>query len=215
MTDRAPAVALVDARSSAVAADDDLMVAVRGGSREAFEGIFERYRAPVWAFFRRRVPDEGAAAELTQDVFVAVLEAAARYEPRDSFRSYIFGVAHHVLSAWRRRSHVRGDLSWPADLDPPASGSDPIAVLWIRRALSELEADDREILMLREYDARRVGDRRGMAALADLEACAPHRRPNERSRGRKWIILGPHAESRRTSGRVRDSRAGRGGTRAG
>jgi RNA polymerase sigma factor (sigma-70 family) len=140
MADRAPA-------------DDDLMAAARGGSREAFEGIFERYRAPVWAFFRRRVPDAGAAAELTQDVFVAVLEAAPRYEPRGAFRSYVFGVAHHVLSAWRRRSHVHADFSWPAGLDPPAPGSDLIAVLWIRRALAELDDEDREILMLREYDA--------------------------------------------------------------
>jgi hypothetical protein len=33
------------------AADADLMLDVRRGSREAFEGLFTRYRGPIWAFF--------------------------------------------------------------------------------------------------------------------------------------------------------------------
>jgi RNA polymerase sigma-70 factor (ECF subfamily) len=37
--------------------------------------------------------------------------------------------------------------------DPVApSGADPDAGLWVRRALGQLEEDDREILMLREYE---------------------------------------------------------------
>jgi RNA polymerase sigma factor (sigma-70 family) len=136
-----------------VTSDDELMVAARDGSRRAFEQIFERYRAPLWAFFRRRVPDADAAAELTQDVFVAVLEAAPRYEPRGAFRSYLFGVACNVLSGWWRRTRVQANHSGPADLDPPSPASDPVNVLWIRQALSELDGEEREILMLREYES--------------------------------------------------------------
>jgi RNA polymerase sigma-70 factor (ECF subfamily) len=39
------------------------------------------------------------------------------------------------------------------DFDPPSgSVGDPDAGLWVRRALAQLDADDREILMLREYE---------------------------------------------------------------
>jgi DNA-directed RNA polymerase specialized sigma24 family protein len=62
--------------------DEDLMSAGRRGSRAAFEELFERYRQPAWAFFRRRVTDREAADDLTQSVFTALLQAAPRYQPR-------------------------------------------------------------------------------------------------------------------------------------
>jgi RNA polymerase sigma-70 factor (ECF subfamily) len=56
-----------------------------------------------------------------------------------------------VLGAARRKETRR--RTDPLDFDPP-SGSigDPDASLWVRRALGQLDADDREILMLREYE---------------------------------------------------------------
>jgi RNA polymerase sigma-70 factor (ECF subfamily) len=71
-----------------VTSDEDLMDEMRRGSRMALERRFERYRQPVWAFFRRRTPDAAHAEELAQDTFVAVLDAAGRYERRGSFRSW-------------------------------------------------------------------------------------------------------------------------------
>ena len=130
--------------------DEQLIQGARDGSREAFEALFQRYREPIWQFFRRRIAQAASAEELTQDTFVALLEGAHRYEARTVFRAYLFGIAYNVLSAARRKAAHR--LTDPLDFDPPsAESSDPDACLWVRRALSQLEADDREILMLREY----------------------------------------------------------------
>jgi RNA polymerase sigma-70 factor (ECF subfamily) len=74
-----------------VIADDDLMRELKGGSNAALEMLFERYRAAVWQFFRRRLSDPARAEELAQEVFVVLMRNAARYEPRASFRSYLFG----------------------------------------------------------------------------------------------------------------------------
>ena len=82
-----------------------------------------------------------------------MLKASRRYEPRASFRSYLFGIAFNLLSASRRKTQRRGDVSSP-DLDGLAgASSDPAAVLWVRQALAALDPKDREIVMLREYDA--------------------------------------------------------------
>ena len=70
-------------------ADERLMLAVRDGSREAFDILFERYREAVWRFFRRRLTAEARAEELVQEAFVALWHNAGRYEPRSSFRSYL------------------------------------------------------------------------------------------------------------------------------
>ena len=131
--------------------DDQLIQDARRGSREAFEALFERYRGPIWQFFRRRIAEAARAEELTQDTFVALLEGAHRYESRTIFRAYLFGIAYHVLSADRRKAAHR--RAGPLDFEPSSDSSpDPDAVLWVRQALAQLDDADREILMLREYD---------------------------------------------------------------
>jgi len=131
--------------------DDDLMAAFRAGDRRAFDELFERYRQPVWAFFRRRVVDPSRAEELAQDVFVALLNAAHRYEPRGAFRSYLFGVAFRTMGAARREARNHEALAVDAG-GQTTSTSDPAAALWVRDALAALDEPDREVLMLREYE---------------------------------------------------------------
>jgi RNA polymerase sigma-70 factor (ECF subfamily) len=128
------------------------MAQVRAGGREALVPIFERYRTSIWAFFRRRTPDREAAAELTQDVFVAILEAAPRYEARGAFRSYLFGVALNVLAAWRRRVREPIAPTPLVEVQVPAVTPEPDDVLWVRQALDSLDPIDRDVLMLREYE---------------------------------------------------------------
>lgn len=117
-----------------------------GGSR-----LFDRYRDPIWRFFLRRVTEPAVAEELAQDVFAALLAAAPRYEARAPFRSYLFGIAYNVLMAHRRRA---GQVEVSAvDLDTLGrTAPDPGDQMWLRRALGQLDATDREVLMLREYE---------------------------------------------------------------
>ena len=105
------------------------------------------------------MPDPGRAEELTHDVFVALLENAARYQPSAPFRSYLFGIAYNMLLAERRRTPPS---SAAAGDDLPATVVNLDAGIWVRRALATLEPDAREIVMLREYEQL------GYQAIADL-----------------------------------------------
>ncbi len=84
--------------------DEQLMLAFQTGSRESFAELFERYREPVYRFFRRRIDHAARAEELAQECFLAVLRNSARYEPRSTFRSYLYGVAMHMVYAERRKA---------------------------------------------------------------------------------------------------------------
>jgi RNA polymerase sigma-70 factor (ECF subfamily) len=132
-----------------MASDEQLMLDVRSGSREAFEALFDRHRDAVWRFFRRRAIDAARAEELLQDVFVAVFQNARRYEPRSAFRSYLFGIAYNTLLAERRKASHR---STDALVDVAGASVDVEAGLWVRDALAMLDAQGREIVMLREYE---------------------------------------------------------------
>ncbi len=130
--------------------DEQLMLEFQQGSREAFAELFERHLQAVFAFFRRRLREPARAEELAQETFLAVLRGIERYEPRATFRSYLYAIAFRQLSGERRRSaHVPEKL----EEDPPAAAqSDPCEEQWVKRAIGQLGPAHREVLMLREYE---------------------------------------------------------------
>src|SRR5205823_8719821 len=59
------------------------------------------------------------------------------------------GVAYNSLQADRRKTRSVE----PLDAEPQAPASpDPDEAMWVRQALAQIDAGDREILMLREYE---------------------------------------------------------------
>jgi len=133
-----------------MSSDEALMLEFQKGSTEAFTELFHRYAQRLYGFFRRRLDHPTRAEELTQDVFVAVLKGATRYEPRALFRTYLYSIAVRMLTAERRKSS--------REVAAPAQGADPVqpaqseTAAWVRDAVGRLEATEREILLLREYE---------------------------------------------------------------
>ena len=129
------------------------MLEFQRGSTEAFTELFARYREPIYGFFRRRLNHVARAEELAQETFVAVLRGAARWEPRALFRTYLYGIAMNLVAAERRKSACETNHANASEAaaDPPVA-NEPEEVLWLRRAVEQLEDDQREILLLREYD---------------------------------------------------------------
>ncbi len=126
--------------------DEFLMLEFQRGSREAFDEIFARHRDALHGFFRRRLDSPSQADDLTQETFLAVLRGATRYQPRALVRTYLYAIAFNLLHAARRKRQ-------PAPLtEETASVEETGESLWVRQALSRLEAEEREILMLREYE---------------------------------------------------------------
>jgi RNA polymerase sigma-70 factor (ECF subfamily) len=130
--------------------DEALMLEFQGGSRPAFEELFARYHKPLYGFFRRRLNNPERAEDLTQETFLAVIRAASRYEPRASVRTYLYGIALKLLAAERRKLLTSGTSGQSAA--EPTTDAAPECVLWVRQAMGMLDAPEREILMLREYE---------------------------------------------------------------
>jgi RNA polymerase sigma-70 factor (ECF subfamily) len=130
--------------------DEALMLAFQNGSREAFEEIFARYRGPIHGFFARRIDSHERAEDLLQETFLAVIDSAPRYVRKALVRTWLYGIAMKQVSAERRREG-RGTRVSLTEIDPASSGGVDDAIL-IRQALQQLETQEREILMLREYE---------------------------------------------------------------
>ena len=142
--------------------DEALMLEFQRGSREAFDELFARYREPLFAFYRRRLAVSARAEDLTQETFLVVLRATERYEPRALVRTYLYSIALKLLAGERRRQAKDSQ----ADRAPePVVESAAEPAIWVREALARLDAADREILMLREYEQLSYGEIAGLLRL--------------------------------------------------
>ncbi|MBP2702208.1 RNA polymerase sigma factor [Microbispora sp. RL4-1S] len=74
----------------------------------AFEAFYRRHVGDVTRFLARRVTDPHTVADLTAEVFLAVLDSAHTYRPgRGSETAWLYGVARNTLHAeWRRATRL-------------------------------------------------------------------------------------------------------------
>jgi len=141
------------AEASAARDDEALMAEFAGGSPEAFDELFDRYKQPVFGFFWRRVGERSLAEELTQDTFVAVIRASRRYRSQATFRTYLYAIAFKILHAHRRKAAFRATFFGLAPAhEEPMRNSSLEAQLLVREALGKLDHTDREVLLLREFE---------------------------------------------------------------
>lgn len=88
------------------------------GDADAFETLYRRHRDPVFRYMLRGCSDRERAAELFQDVWSSVIKAAAGWQPRAKFTTWLYRLAHNRLVD-EYRAH-RFDTT-PLDEDVPVA----------------------------------------------------------------------------------------------
>jgi RNA polymerase sigma-70 factor (ECF subfamily) len=89
------------------ASDTELLSAIVACDGEAFAVFYRRHLPAVLAYLVRRTGDRETAADLSAEVFAAVLLAARRYRSEaDTAAPWILGIAHNKLLMSLRRGRV-------------------------------------------------------------------------------------------------------------
>jgi RNA polymerase sigma factor (sigma-70 family) len=87
--------------------DAELLGAVAACDERAFSVFYRRHLSLVVGWAMRRPGDPELAADLTAEVFAAVLVGAERYQPvHDNATGWILGIARNVLGHSLRRGQV-------------------------------------------------------------------------------------------------------------
>jgi RNA polymerase sigma-70 factor (ECF subfamily) len=87
--------------------DQQLLAAVAACDERSFSVFYRRHLTTVVGWCLRRTGDPELAADLTAEVFAAVLVSAARYRPtHDSAAGWLLGIARNVLGHSVRRGQV-------------------------------------------------------------------------------------------------------------
>ena len=129
-----PPLKLAGAKPSLQEMDDDaLMQGHQQGSEAAFEEIVRRYQRSIFGYIYRMLQNKHIAEELTQEVFLALVRNADRYESQGKFASYLFAIASNKIhKEWEQR-RVRPkffSLSfWSSSPDGETGEPTPLEVL--------------------------------------------------------------------------------------
>jgi RNA polymerase sigma-70 factor, ECF subfamily len=86
--------------------------AARAGDERALTELYQTYFPRVYRYILARTGNTYDAEDLTEDVFIKVLEAIDRFQWREApFSAWLFRIAHNALISQRRKQTARGPTS--------------------------------------------------------------------------------------------------------
>src|SRR5205809_7913598 len=103
--------------------DDELLVQIAGGDRDAFELLYRRYVRPMLGLAFRRLGDRGRAEDAVQETFTSIWRSAGSYRPeRGPGAPWLYAIARNAIvdRARARREPLAERPDEPSrDLGPP------------------------------------------------------------------------------------------------
>jgi len=189
--------------------DEQLMWRVKlDDDASAFARLVERWQKPIERLCFRMTGDVHRAEDLTQTAFTRVFTRRAEWEPTGKFSTFLWRVALNLCHDDLRRQQRRGEFSLDALIElnsaeaeegfvageptPDAQAESQERGELVRRALAELPALYREVVVLRHYEGlkfREIGDVLGIpegtvksrmaGALAQLNRLLKHLNEDE------------------------------------
>jgi RNA polymerase sigma-70 factor (ECF subfamily) len=132
-----------------------LILHAQQGSQAAIAQLYQMHAQQIYRYVAYRVPTQADAEDITADVFMKMIEGLRAYRLTGApFEAWLYRIAAARIADYHRRGRRRPQT----ELSETLSTSDPspeellnedqeVAVL--RQALSGLDSDQQEILVLR------------------------------------------------------------------
>lgn len=138
------------------------------GQKEAFEALFRKYQAPIYALVHRMIGGEDTY-DVTQEVFLRALRSLNSFRGDCSFRTWLYTIARHVCynhcRDLKRRNAIEGALGFDADGDDETMDDLPDPFLNVEKVaetrelqraaaavLLRLSPEQRLLITLRDFD---------------------------------------------------------------
>lgn len=139
------------------ATDEQLLIRMQHGDEDAFGCIYKRYASAIKNFAGYMGIPSGSAEDVAQDVFLALIHHANRFDPkRGSVISFLFGIARNRILRWIR-DHSREVLTLSDQEQSKLHSPNPLMqyskeqqVSRLRRAILGLPEHYREVVILCE-----------------------------------------------------------------
>lgn len=139
-----------------MASDEELMLAYARGDSAAFETLYHRHREPLYRFFIRQIGERNLAEDLYQECWGRVIRAASDYEVKSKFTTWIYRIAHNLITDHYRAFKPHTPAGEPPDLNeaildvsnPEKAMSNQHLAVKLKDCLNRLPAVQLEVFVL-------------------------------------------------------------------
>ena len=139
--------------------DEVLAAQASAGDRRAFGDLVRRHQDGVFRFVFRMVGSRDQAMDLTQDSFLKAWQALPGWRPEARFRTWLLQIARNASLDVLRRRPLADFVPIDEAFELPGPGPTPESQAAAKQdlrlldaALRRLQADHREVLLLRELE---------------------------------------------------------------
>lgn len=155
--------------------DRELVEQCLAGDVQAFHGLVEQYREPVYRLAWRYLGNHHDALEIAQETFARAFEKLDRFDVTRPFSSWLMTVAANLCRDILRRRGRRPDHYGeeglrlvPGGEAPEDKAADREEVERLRRAVDELDDDKRLAVLLRYFEGMSLKE------MAEVTGTAPN-----------------------------------------
>ena len=141
--------------------DESLMLLYQQGDQAAFETLYRKYKDVLYRYFLKHCSDRQQSEELYQEVWIKLINSAARYTPKAKFKTYLFTIAHNTLVDFYRKAKPAQTIEFEdAEMTEDFTSNPATLALpedeftlkqkakQLMNALEELPADQKETALL-------------------------------------------------------------------
>jgi RNA polymerase sigma factor (sigma-70 family) len=146
--------------------DRELIGEIINGSQAAMEVLTRKYYKPIYAFVYREIGDRETAYDLTQEIFIKVIQRIHSYSNKGKFENWLYTIAiNHCRDYWGssdyRHTSKQSELHENIESERKSvhyifEGKETRKL--IREAIGSLPDYQREALILKYFDDLKIKD---------------------------------------------------------
>lgn len=139
--------------------DQQLIKEIMKGSQAAMEVLTRKYYQQIYAFVYRKVGNKELAYDLTQEIFIKMMQKLSLYKNTGSFKSWLYTLAvNHCRDYWRSKQHKEKEKETILD-DAIENDKSNVPYIFekketraqVKHAILQLPEMQREAIILRYY----------------------------------------------------------------
>lgn len=145
-------------KGSATVDDENLIQRIKAGDADAMDQLVQKYYGMVYAYCYRKLGNRNDAQDITQKTFLHFCRNFDSYAQRGKVKNYLYTIAHNLyVSMLRQVTPIHLD-----EIEEVLSNNVQTerfeVVDSIKRALSELPNEQRNVILLRFYQDLKIKD---------------------------------------------------------
>jgi len=136
---------------------------ILSGNREAFDSLYNTYFHKVYNTIFLKVRDHEVSEDLTQEVFISIIESLGHFEGKSSLLCWIYGITKNTVHNWFRskRRKIQAVLeteeshfeNFYMENDTPLSKIEyQEFLLACNKKLAKIDSESREIFLKKHFD---------------------------------------------------------------